>query len=449
MDTLELITREFSSFLWGIPLLILLLGGGTYFLLYSRLLPFKYFTHAIKILSGKYDDPNEPGDINHFQALSTALAATVGMGNISGVAVAIVVGGPGAILWMWLSAICGTATKFFTCTLAIMYRGRDDKGDLQGGPMYFITEGLGKKWRPLAVFFCLSCMIGVLPVFQANQLNQAIHEVVLQQFNIERHFTSSFLVGLTVLFIASLVVIGGIKRIAKTTSRMVPVMVALYFLMVIIVLVRFHQNIIPSFILIFHDAFSGNAVLGGALGTLIITGIKRGTFSNEAGLGTAPLAHGAAKTSEPVREGLVAMLGPMIDTLIVCTLTALTIIVTGVWKSGDENGIALTMEAMEVGIPGIGSYLLGLCVLFFSLSTMFAYPYYGSKCFSFVFGTKYANSYLWFYLFTIVFGSVVSLNVVINLIDGVFALMAIPTVISAIILSPKVKQEAIKYFGKL
>jgi AGCS family alanine or glycine:cation symporter len=449
LEFLEKATSAFSSFMWGYPLLILLIGGGAYFLIYSRLMPFRFFRHAIHVLMGRYDNPDEPGQINHYQALSTALSATIGMGNVSGVAVAIATGGPGAIFWMWVSAFFGVATKFFTCSLAVMYRGRDDRGEIQGGPMYVIVEGLGKNWRPLAVFFSLACMIGVLPVFQANQYTQAIRDVVLVDFGIEGNFTSNLITGLALVTLTSMVIFGGIKRIGKVAGSLVPLMTVVYIGTVLYIIFSYPAKIIPSLELIFTDAFSGNAVLGGSLGTLIITGIKRGTFSNEAGLGTAPLAHGAAKTNEPIREGLVAMLGPIIDTILICTMTALALIITDVWRETDLNGITLTAAAFEVGIPGLGHYILILCITIFSTTTMFAFPYYGIKCFSFIFGTRYQQFYNYFYIGSIILGSTASLSIIINLIDGTYALMSIPTVISTILLSPKVRQAAKIYFQKL
>ena len=309
MKSIEHIAQAFSGFMWGTPLLVLLIGGGAFFLVYSGLLPFRYFGHAIKVLSGKYDNPDEPGQINHYQALSTALSATIGMGNVSGVAVAIATGGPGAIFWMWISAFFGVATKFFTCSLAVMYRGRDSLGEIQGGPMYYIVGGLGQKWRPLAVLFCLAGMIGVLPVFQANQYTQAVRDILLAEIGISESFWVNFAIGCGIVALTAFVVVGGIQRIGKVAGGLVPFMTLLYVLSVVYILATNVSNLLPGIKLIFTDAFSGKAVLGGALGTLIITGVKRGTFSNEAGLGTAAMAHGAAKTSEPIREGLVAMLG--------------------------------------------------------------------------------------------------------------------------------------------
>lgn len=445
----ERIITGFSDMAWGTPLLVLLMGGGLFFLVYSRLLPFRYFRHAIGILLGKYDNPDEPGQINHYQALSTALAATVGMGNISGVAIAIVMGGPGAIFWMWVSAILGVTTKYFTCTLAVMYRGRDSNGELQGGPMYVIVEGLGKNWRPLALFFSLLGMIGVLPMFQVNQLTQVIRDVVLIPNGVEAGFTTNLVSGLVFAALVAIVIFGGIKRIGKVTGRLVPIMVVLYVLSVLFIIFSNTGRIIPSFTLIFNDAFTADSVLGGSLGALIVTGVRRAAFSNEAGIGTAPMAHGAARTNEPVREGLVAMLGPVVDTIIVCTMTALALIITGVWNRGESDGITLTAEAFESAIPGFGSYLLTISVSVFAISTMLAFPYYGTKCFSFIFGARHSYLYKWFYILTIPLGATATLGMVLGIFDGAYALMAFPTMISALLLSRPVVRASKDYFKKL
>ena len=444
----ELIIK-ISDGIWGAPILILLLGGGFYFLVYSRLAPLRYIGHALKILTGKYDDPNEAGQLRHYQALSTALAGTVGMGNISGVAVAITMGGPGAIFWMWVSALLGISTKFFTCSLAVMFRGKDSAGEIQGGPMYYITEGLGKNWRPVAVFFSLMAMIGVSPLFQANQLTQMIRDVVLVPNNVEGSFTSDLVTGIVIAIIVGLVVIGGIKRIGKVTGRLVPTMVVVYTATVFYVIFSHPSAILPAFRTIFEDAFTGNAVLGGSLGAIIITGVRRAAFSNEAGLGTAPMAHGAAKTNEPIREGLVAMLGPIIDTIIVCTMTALAIIVTDTWLESNADGITLTAQAFDSAIPIFGKYILSICAIFFSMSTMFAFPYYGVKCLGFVAGVKYQYIYNYIFVAVILIGAISNLRVIIGLIDISFALMAFPTVITTILLSPHVKRAANDYFARL
>jgi AGCS family alanine or glycine:cation symporter len=449
ISTVERIITGFSDLAWGTPLLLLLLGGGLFFLVYSRLLPFRYFGHAIAIIRGKYDRPDEPGQINHYQALSTALAATVGMGNISGVALAIAMGGPGAIFWMWVSALLGVTTKYFTCTLAVMYRGRDSNGELQGGPMYVIMEGLGKNWKPMALFFSLMGMIGVLPMFQVNQLTQIVRDVVLIPNGVSAGFVTDLASGVVVAIIVGIVIFGGIKRIGKVTGRMVPVMVILYILSVLMIIFTQTGRIIPSFVLIFHDAFHADSMMGGALGALVITGVRRAAFSHEAGIGTAPMAHGAAKTNEPVREGLVAMMGPVVDTIVVCTMTALALIITGVWNNDASDGITLTADAFKSALPGFGVYLLTICVFIFSLSTMLSFPYYGTKCYSFIFGARTSYLYKWFYIITIPLGATATLGTVVGIFDGAYALMAFPNMIAALLLSPSVIRASKDYFNRL
>ena len=437
-----------SDLIWGTPVLVLLLGGGFYFLILSRLAPLKYLGHAIQVIRGKYDDPAESGQLRHYEALSTALAGTVGMGNISGVAVAITMGGPGAIFWMWVSAFFGIATKFFTCSLAVMYRGKDSAGEIQGGPMYVITEGLGKKWKPMAVFFSFMTVLGVLPLFNANQLTQAIRDVVLIPNGIPGTFKTDLVIGFFLAFLVGIVILGGIKRIGRVTGKLVPVMVIVYGITVLYIILANASQIIPSFKLIFEDAFTGRAVLGGSLGAVIITGVRRAVFSNEAGVGTASMAHGAARTNEPIREGLVAMLGPVIDTIIVCTMTALAIIITGVWQYSNAGGITLTAEAFGKFIP-FGDYILVVCISFFAMSTMFAYPYYGAKCMSFLFGVKYQSLYNYLVVILVVWGAVTRMNVIVSFCDLAFALMAFPNMISAILLSGKVRVAAKDYFARL
>ena len=454
MAKLDEFIAEFASFVWGLPLLILLTGGGLYLLIYSRFLPFRYLGHSLQVLRGKYDNPNDPGEINHFKALSTALSSTIGMGNIAGVAVAIAIGGPGAMFWLWISAIIGMATKFFTNTLAVMYRGKDSEGKLQGGPMYFITEGLGKKWWALAAFFSVAGLVGALPVFNVNQLTQAINYILLTPSGIEVTFYTNLVIGIVLAIITGIVIYGGLERISNTVSKLVPVMVGLYFISVLVILFVNIEHVPEYLGLIFTDAFaaesySGEPFLGGMIGGLIILGIRRGAFSNEAGIGTAPMAHGAAKTTEPVREGLVAMLGPAIDTLVVCTLTGLAILVTGVWRTTDVNGVSLTAAAFDASIPFYGNYLLLICIAIFSVSSLFSYSYYGTKCLSFLIGAERKHYYNYFYVLSILIGATTSLSMMINLIDGFFALMAIPTMTATLIMSPRVLKEARKYFAKL
>ena len=450
MQWIEKILIGFGNVTWGPWLLVLLIGGGAFFLCYSRFLPFRFIGHAINILRGKYDDPSDPGDISHFAALSSALAATIGVGNIAGVAVAVKMGGPGAIFWMWLSAVVGMATKFFTCTLAVMYRGTDSRGDTQGGPMYALVEGLGQKWKPLGVFFCVAALIGALPAFQVNQLVQILRDVIFvpNGWVGEAHFTFDLIAGIVIAGLVALIIFGGILRIGTVASKLVPGMLILYLAAAVWILAVNYSNIPKCLWLIITDAFSGQAVAGGAIGAVIMTGIRRAAYSNEAGIGTAALAHGAAKTTEPVREGLIAMLGPAIDTLIVCTITALIILTSGVWQSDEASGITMTVMAFDQAMPGIGPYLLTLCVLCFSTSTMFAYSYYGAKCMGFLIGAERQHIYNYFYVALMVVAAVVSLDAAIGLIDGAFALMAIPTMISTLLLAPKVMQSTRTYFDR-
>ncbi|WP_435373103.1 alanine/glycine:cation symporter family protein [Aequorivita marina] len=454
LKNIDQFIAEIASMAWGLPLLILLVGGGLYLLIRIRFLPFRYLGHAVAVLRGKYDSEDDAGEITHFQALTTALSATVGMGNIAGVAVAIAIGGPGAVFWMWVSAVIGMSTKFFTATLAILYRGKDSEGNIQGGPMYFIVEGLGKRWIPLAVVFSVAGLVGALPVFNVNQLTQAINDILLKPAGLYNGFTTDLIIGLVLAAITAIVILGGLSRISKTASKLVPGMVVLYFVLVLTIL-GIHIDVVPKYLgLIFTDAFSanfykGDAFLGGVIGGIILLGIRRGAFSNEAGIGTAPMAHGAAKTNEPIREGLVAMLGPAIDTLVICTLTALAILVTGVWQSSEANGVSLTASAFEESIPYVGKYALLACISVFSISSLFSYSYYGSKCMSFLFGAKNKGIYNYFYIISILVGATTSLSMMINLIDTFFAMMAIPTMTATIILAPKVIKRAKLYFENL
>ena len=447
--SIDKIISEISSFVWGYPLIVILIGGGLYLLIISKFIPFKYFFHAIDIIRGKYDDKKSDGEISHFQALTTALSATVGMGNIAGVAVAISIGGPGAIFWMWISGIIGMSTKFFTSSLAIMYRGVDSVGNKQGGPMYFIVNGLGKKWLPMAIFFSFCGMVGALPVFNVNQLTQAINDIILRPNGLEVSLLSNAIIGLLLIILTSIVILGGLKRISKVSAKLVPFMVGVYILSVLVILVLNFDKVPQYIYLIFYDAFhadyySGNSALGGVLGALIILGIRRGAFSNEAGIGMAPMAHGAAKTNNPIKEGFVAMLGPFIDTLLVCTMTALAILVTGAWQS-EADGVTLTATAFESTFSVAGNYILLACVFIFSISSLFSYSYYGTKCLSFLAGDHNKKKYNYIYIISIMLGATTSLSMMINLIDTFFALMAIPTMIATLILAPKVLQKLKTY----
>ena len=445
------------------PILFLLILGGLFFFFYSRFIHYRYFTHCIAVLRGKYHNPNDPGQISPYEALSTALASTVGMGNIAGVAAAISIGGPGALFWMWVTAFVGMSTNFFTSTLSVMYRGKDSEGVIQGGPMYVIREALGKRWQPLAVLFCVCCMVGCLPIFQANQLTQAIIDIGFSSNELKQMSfplfgfeinTLKFVIGCVLTIISGMVIIGGIQRIGSWAGKMVPLMIVIYFFSVLAILIV-NISEVPHYLwMIITDAFvannfHGEPALGGLVGGLIVAGVRRASFSNEAGIGTAPMALGASQSTEPIREGLVSMISPAIDTLLVCTLTALAILVTGVWQTSEANGVSLTSMAFQNALPGIGKYLLLLCAFFFAITSLFSYSYYGSKALSFLIGVKAGKYYDYFYLATIIVGAVASMTDVMNVIDIAYALMAVPTMISGLLLAPKVLKEARSYFERM
>lgn len=444
MEIIEAALQEAVALAWGPPLVVLLMGGGLVLTIWSRGLPIFGLRHAYHILRGKFDKPDDPGDINHFQALSTALSSTIGLGNIGGVAIAITQGGPGAVFWMWLAAFVGMATKFFTCTLAVMYRGRDSEGHVQGGPMYYIEQGLGRRFKPLAIMFAFCGMIGTLPIFQTNQMAEIMRDAV----SIPKWTT-----GIVCTAIAVVVIIGGVKRIALVASRLVPMMCVLYLVCAAVIALRNWEMIPAVFGQIFHDAFTGTAAIGGAEGiaftTVIATGVKRAAFSNESGIGTAPMAHGAARTTEPVREGLVAMVGPFIDTICVCTLTAFIILSSGLWQTQDIAGVTLTLQAFQAGLGNVGAFALVLMVFLFGMSTVFGYAYYARKCFGYLFGVQFARYYEVFYLVSLMGGAMWSASAVVNLIDTAFALMAIPNVIATLILAPKVVRATRDYLARM
>jgi AGCS family alanine or glycine:cation symporter len=452
MEQLEIITGQIVGFMWGLPLVILLVGGGLFFVLHSAAMPYKHLKLALDITSGKHDDNKQKkaGDLSHFQALMVALSGTLGLGNIAGVAVAITLGGAGAVFWMWITAIVGIATKFYTATLAVKYRGLDRSGNLQGGPMYVIREGLGKKWMPLAWLFCIGGMFGALPIFQINQLVQVFRDIVAipQGFaTANDHFGFDLFAGISLCLLITYIVMGKLTRIARVTSLVVPMMVIGYFTLTMGVLLMNAQAIPGAFMSIFHGAFASDSVAGGFIGSVIMIGVQRGAFSNEAGIGTESMAHGAVNTSEPTKEGLVATLGPIVDTLIVCTCTALAILVTDLGETA-LSGVSLTAQVFEQAFPSFGGYFLMVIVFFLSTSTVLTFWYYGSKCAEFLLGKRFEQAYVWFYLGLILIGAISSLTLVINLIDIMYAVMAIPTMISTVLLAPKVKEEAKKYFNQ-
>ena len=446
-------TTTFADLAWGPWLLVLLLGGGLFFLVFSGFTPFRYLPHALALLRGRFDDKNDPGHVSHFRALSAALAGTIGMGNIAGVALAITIGGPGAIFWMWITAIIGIATKFFTCSLSVMYRGKDSEGVLQGGPMYVIREAMPRQLHFLAYLFAVVGMIGCLPALQSNQLVQIVRDLVFIDNGWLGLETDPLFInlacGAALMSLTALVILGGLQRIALVAAAVVPTMTLLYVGAAGVALILNIDEVPAAFRLIFSDAFTGEAAAGGSLMGMMVYGVQRGAFSNEAGMGTESLAHGAARTSEPIREGLVAMMGPVIDTLLICTATALMILVSGVWLENDAVGVTLTAGAFSELLGTAGTLIIFVCVVCFATTTIFTYAFYGTQCTSFVFGALHVQKYRFVYVGFILLASVVSIDAAVSLIDGSFALMAIPTMISALWLAPRVKAAANDYWQRL
>ncbi|MBS9461943.1 sodium:alanine symporter family protein [Flagellimonas sp. 389] len=454
--------KQFNDFLikaisgteW--PMFILLIGGGLFLVFYSRLLPYRFFGHAIAITRGKYDDKNAKGDVSSLQALSAAVAATVGLGNISGVAIAIHDGGPGVVFWIWMTALIGMCIKFYSCSLSIMYRGEDSDGNLQGGPMYYITKGLGKKAKPLAIFFSIAGLFGFLGVFTANQFTETFMSVVVPEENLiamggteaDPLFNWKLTIGIVLAIISSFVIFGGLKNIAKVATAIVPFMVMVYLVAVIVVMVLNASQVIPSLKLIVTEAWNFKTVVTGGFWGLVIIGVRRAMFSNEAGLGSAPMYHGQSKNDEPIREGLVAMLGPFIDTILVCTFTAVVIILSGAYLE-DSSGIVMTLQAFRTTLFGVGDDLLMVIVSAFALSTLFTYSYYGVKSLSYLTNAKIGKLYNVYFVIMIVFAAIASLDLVKNLIDLSYALMVIPNMIAVLLLAPKVNERAKVYFKKL
>ncbi len=433
-----------SDFICGYPLFIWLIGGGLFLFIYSGAIPLRRLKWSMKALRSK--TPSGDGEISSFQALMSSICSTVGMGNIAGVAIAISIGGPGAIFWMWVSALLGMATKFFEGTLAIMYKGKDKEGNVHGGPMYMLTEGLGKKYKPMAIFFAFFGMIGTLCFMQANQLTESFITVLDAPDTFKFRLITGIIMGVTV----SLVVLGGITRISKIATKVVPVMVGLYFLLVFIIITMNIELLPKVFYNIVSEAFNIEAGFG-ALAFIALTGARRAMYVNEAGVGTASLMHGASRNTSPVREGLVAMIGPAIDSGLVCTLTAIPILmamqVSPIEVEG-VKGLYIALNAFETMLPGWGEYALMVIVFIFAVTTMFSYSYYGTQCAGYLFGYKNGKYYDYFYLAMIVVACVISLDLVVSIMDMAFALMAIPTMYALFRLAPRVKKEMKVYFDK-
>ncbi len=432
---------------WGLPAIVLLVGTGVWLTLRLGFIQFRGFRHAWGLVSGRYDRHDDPGEVTHFQALSTALSATIGTGNIAGVATAIALGGPGAVFWMWITALFGMATKFTSCTLALRYRQMHPDGSVSGGPMYTLARGLGMH-RTGAAFavFALLASFGIGNMVQANSVADGLAYI----FPAAREH--GLFIGVVLAILVGLVIIGGIRRIARVTSRIVPFMAVAYCAAAILILLLHLDRIPAAFATIFEMALNPWAVGGAAIGEAMRYGVARGVFSNEAGLGSAPMAHAAARTREPVREGLVAMLGPFIDTLVICTMTALVIVIMGAWgeqRPAELTGAALSAFAFEQALGQAGSWVVGFGLMFFAYSTIIAWSYYGDRSAEFLFGSRAVLPYRIVYTVLVVVGAAVPLKLVWNFADIANMFMAIPNLISLILLAGVVRRLRNDYFQRL
>lgn len=450
-----------AEVLCGYPLFFLLIGGGLYLFISSGAVSIRRLPAALRELRSKPDKKAQNGQISSVQALASVVAATVGLGNIAGVAIALVMGGPGAIFWMWVSALVGMATKYHEGVLAIMYKGKDDQGNPQGGPMHIITSGLGPKWTPLAKFFAVAGLFGTLCIMNANQLTEAFmttfttpEGVASSNFltsvggylGLDNVRTYRLLFGAAIAVIVGVVILGGIKRIARVAMIMVPFMVGLYFLMVLFIIITNIEGVPGVFKSIFAEAFNLRAGFG-ALAGIAIIGARRAALVNDAGIGTASIMHGASRNNQPVREGLIAMLGPSIDSGLVCTLTAIAILLCGNIDVEGVKGLEVAMKAFSNAIPA-GDILLMCIVICFAMSSMFSYSFYGTTCANYLFGCRRGRYYAWAFLASLVVFAVVPLEAAVGACDLFYALMAIPTMVAILMLSPKVRKATNEYFKR-
>ena len=436
--------KALDSFVWGVPLLVLLVGTGIYLSTRLRLLQVLKLPLAFKLIFA--EDKGE-GDISSFAALATALAATVGTGNIVGVATAIKAGGPGALFWMWIAAFFGMATKYAEGLLAIKYRTKDANGEVSGGPMYYIINGMGKKWKPLAIFFALAgILVAFLGIGTFSQVN-SITASLKNSFN-----WSPQIVSILIAIVVAVIIFGGIQSIAKVSEKLVPFMAAAYIIATLIVIFMHYNHIIPAIEQVFSGAFTGTAAVGGFAGAVvkeaIQNGIARGVFSNESGLGSAPIAAAAAKTHEPAEQGLISMTVTFIDTLVICTLTGLSILVTGKWTVKGLEGAPLTQSAFATVFGNIGVLVLTLCLVLFAFTTILGWSYYGERCFEFLFGVKHINIYRSIFIIMVALGGFLELDLIWTIADIVNGLMAIPNLIALLALSPIIIAETRNYFKR-
>lgn len=447
LASIEQLTGAFVGLVWGLPLVLTLCFSGIFFTLYFGFPQLRFFSHAIAVVSGKYSDPANKGEISSFQALCSALSATVGLGNIAGVAVAISLGGPGAVFWLWVAGFIGMCTKFTEVVLSLKYREVTEKGTVHGGPMFVIKNALSKKYYPLAwlyAFFVVLSSFGAGNMFQSNQMASILKASA---------GTPEWASGLVFCVGAFLILVGGIKRIGQVTEKLVPAMVGLYLLGAIWILIARYDMIPSMFLQIFTGAFAGTAAVGGFAGAafkdVIVMGIRRATFSNEAGMGSAAMAHSAAKTT-PIQEGIVALLEPFIDTIVVCSITAIALLLTGAWSAeGVAAGSVMTSYAFETVMGPLGKWIVTATVTLFAFSTLISWSYYGEQGVTFIFGDRHIPAYRYVFIVFIFIGAIAQLNIVLNLSDAVYGLLAIPNLIACYLLLPKVKEAMNEYQVKL
>ncbi|MFP3976594.1 alanine/glycine:cation symporter family protein [Marinobacter sp. KMM 10035] len=447
MEAFENIVGSINGLVWGPPMLILILGVGLFLSLGLKLMPVLKIGTGLRLMwTGRSSkDAESDGEIPPFQALMTALAATVGTGNIAGVATAIFLGGPGALFWMWLTALVGMATKYSEAVLAVRFREVDERGVHVGGPMYYIRNGLGKKWAWLGVLFAIFAAIAGFGIGNTVQAN-SVADVMEATFGLP-HWIS----GVILMVLVGLVLIGGIRRIGRVASALVPLMALSYLVAGLIVLGINFSEIPAAFALIFEHAFSPIAAEGGFAGAAVWAairfGVARGVFSNEAGLGSAPIAHAAAQTKNPINQGMVAMLGTFIDTIIICTITGLVIITSGTWTSG-ESGAELTSMAFAQALPGVGDYVVALALAIFAFTTLLGWSFYGERSVEFLFGVKAIVPYRVAWVLAIPLGATVNLGLVWLVADTLNAMMALPNLIALLLLSPVVFKLTKEHFER-
>ncbi|WP_375177395.1 alanine/glycine:cation symporter family protein [Marinobacter mobilis] len=445
MEAIKNFVGDINALAWGPPMLVLILGVGLFLSIGLRFMPILRLGSGFKLMWQGRSGAAEEGEIPPFQALMTALSATVGTGNIAGVATAVFLGGPGALFWMWLTALVGMATKYAEAVLAVRFREVDERGAHVGGPMYYIRNGLGAKWAWLGVLFAIFGAIAGFGIGNTVQAN-SVADVLATNFNI-----AHWLSGVILMVLVGLVLIGGIRRIGHVASALVPLMAISYLIAGLVVLAINAAELPHALALVFEHAFSPIAAQGGfagaALWAAIRFGVARGIFSNEAGLGSAPIAHAAAQTHNPVKQGMVAMLGTFIDTIIICTITGLVIISSGTWTSGAE-GASLTSMAFSQALPGIGNYIVAIALAIFAFTTILGWSFYGERCVEFLFGVKAIVPYRVLWVVAIYFGATSDLGFIWLLADTLNALMALPNLIALLLLSPVVFQLTREHFER-